>query len=441
MRRFQLIALTLVCLLALAACGGTRDAVPPPQGAAGEEDGGGVTVYDCGGLQVALPSEYVDRLLVKTDFPGAEEHETRLISVYEKASSEASLADYGYEDGFLFGFLSMDQAAFEQTIGADVPGVEIFATGGERYYAYTFPTDVQFYRSGLSGSELLDHPDWAVWEELNEIGPQVQEDFLTRNGLQTFSIQDFLDHLSDGVDYAYVRYYPYAAVERDDSLYTQLFLRQPARQGEGGIWAVEQWMDAYGGQSLYFPDTGKPAAEYYAELQEACDAGEHPELLTPVGAAEFFVRELYGQETDVFSFEEVREPDRDYPERNQELQEMVYDLMFDEAVEDRDLLELVSEVKAENWDVLDRDLSGSEWYQPLMDALRNAAVGGDQQERDRAVMAFYLTGRGARRDFSPPLDEILQTQADADFDAFLTALETFSEEEREILQLNLSALR
>lgn len=442
MRRFQISALTLICLLALSACGGTRDAAqdPPPQDG-GAEDAGDVTVYDCGGLQVALPSEYVDLLLVETDFPDAGESWKPLISVYEKASYDAAVEDYGEGSGFLFGLLSINQAAFEQQISTGVPGVEVFATGGERYYAYTFPTDVQFYRSGLIGSELLDHPDWAAWSELNEIGPRVREDFLTRNGLQTFSIQDFLDHLSDGGDYTYVRYYPYATVERDDSLYVQLFLRQPARQGDGGIWAVEQWMSAYGDQSLYFPDSGKPAAEYYAELQEACDAGENPELLTPIGAAGFFVRDYLLRETDVFSFEEIQELDRGYTERNRRLQETVLNVMFDEDAEDRDLLELVSEARAENWDVLDRDLSGSDWFQPLIDAVANAAVGENQQERDRAVMAFYLTGRGARTNFSPSLDEILQTQADADYGAFLAALEEFSEEEQEILYLNLSALR
>lgn len=303
MRRFKAFALALACLLTLTACGGETGGQggvqdPPPQD--GGED---VTVYDCGGLEAALPNEYLDLLRVDTDFPDAEESWKPLISVYEKASYEAAEKDFGGGGGFLFGFLSMDQAAFEQHINADGDFARVFATDGERYYALTGPTDVQFYRSGLSGSSLLDHPDWKTWEKLCELGPLVQEDFLTRNGLSSYSSSQLLEQPFTYVgEHRYLKYYPCPDCDGGQSAFNMLVLSQPASQGQGGIWAVERWTDESGSLSLYFPDTGVPAAEYYSNLQLACDAGERPELLTPAGAAQAFVRDCFGRESSPEDF-------------------------------------------------------------------------------------------------------------------------------------------
>ena len=429
MRRFEAFALVLACLLTLAACGGESDDREPGPDAPPQDGGGDVTVYDCGGLEVALPNEYLDQLRVDTDFPDAGESWKPLISVYEKASYEAAAEDFGGGGGFLFGFLAMDQAAFEQHISSDGSGVDVFATDGERYYAYTYPTDVQFYRP--DAESLPDHPDWPVWETLCEIGPLVREDFLTRNHLQSFSVQDFLSQRADGGDGVWVRYYPYFVKDGDTRVYDQLLLRQPARQGEGGLWAVYQWLDGQGNQSLYFPDSGKPAAEHYAELQEACDAGEHPELLTPTGAAAAFVTDYFGHETAEGSFERVKEVNESYMETNQRLQQLVLDLEFrPEEVGDMDLLDCVGEATADNWGVLGRTMYGSDWFQPLMDAVAEAAVGEHQQSRDKAVMRFFLATRDARTDFQAPLGEILNTQGEADPAAFSAALAELPEEDQ-----------
>lgn len=48
--------------------------------------------------------------------------------------------------------------------------------------------------------------------------------------------------------------------------------------------------DEYGTSYLLFPDSGIPAANYYKKLQTECDAGQHQELLTPLGAAAEFVQ-------------------------------------------------------------------------------------------------------------------------------------------------------
>ncbi len=438
MRRIEIFALVLGCLLALSACGGPSpeggpDAAPAPENPPAQEDGGDVTVYDCGGLEAALPNEYLDLLLVDTDFPDAGESWKPLISVYERASYEAAMEEYGGGGGFLFGFLVMDQAAFEQHISSDGSGLDVFATDGERYYAYTYPTDVQFYRP--DAESVSDHPDWPMWEKLCELGSQVREDFLTRNNLQSFSVQDFLGQLDDGGDHVVLKYYPYFLKDGDTRIYDQLLLHQPARQGEGGIWAVDQWLDGHGNQYLYFPDSGKPAAEYYAELQEQCDAGEHPELLDPVGAAAAFVADYFGHETAEGSF--LLAPggvDQGYIERNERLQRIVLDLEFrPEEVDGMDLLNCGGEATADNWGALGRYMYGSDWFQPLMDAVAEAAVGDRQQDRTRLVMSFYLATRETRSDFSTPLGDILRSQREADPEAFAAALEALSPEEQALL--------
>lgn len=429
MRRIETFVLVLACLLTLTACGSETDGREPGPDAPPQDGGEDVTVYECGGLEAALPSEYLEQLRVDTDFPDGSESWKPLISVYEKASYEAAMEDFGGGGGFLFGFLSMDQAAFEQHICAGGSGIEIFATDGERYYAYTFPTDVQFCRPG--GEIDTESEDWRTWEKLCELGPQIREDFLTRNNLQSFNVQDFLSQRVDGGDHVFVRYYPYFLKDGDVRVYDQLLLRQPARQGEGGIWAVDQWLDTSGNQYLYFPDSGKPSAEYYAELQEACDAGEHPELLTPIGAAEAFVKDYFGHEAAGDSFEEAREVDRAYMERNARLQNLVLNLEFrPEDVDGMDLLSCVGEATADNWGVLGRYMYGSDWFDPLMDAVAKAAVGENQQDRDRAVMSFFLATRDARTDFRTPLSGVLWTQAVADPGAFTAALAEFPEEDQ-----------
>lgn len=424
MRHLDLFALVLACLLTLTACGGeTAEGTvdpenPPPYPPFTSKN---ATLQCVDGLYIALPMEYSGLLYLDSAFPDAGESWKPLISVFEKNSYEAAMEDFGGGGGFLFGLLVMDQAAFEQHISAGSPGIEVFATDGERYYAYTFPTDVQFYRPGLSGSNLLDHPDWETWERLCEIGPLVREDFLTRNNLQSFDVQDFLNQQADGEDYLCVRYYPYFVQDGDTHDYYQLLLRQPATQGEGGLWAVEQWLDEYGTPSLYFPDSGKPAAEYYAELQEQCNVGEHPELLTPLGAADAFVKEYFGHKTYDISFETAREINQDYMEQNQRLQEMVSAVMFDKDIDQRELLECAGNASADNWGVLDRNLYGSDWFVPLMEALAEAAVGEDQQWRDTMVYQCLLSTWHSKKDFHTPLETILQTQKEVDPDAFAAA--------------------
>lgn len=419
MRRFTILTLVLTCLLTLTAC---QEPAAPVQDA----DPDALTLFDCGGLQAALPSVYLDLLHIERN-AGTEDGQTHLLSVYEKASYDYAQSEYGEAGGFLFGLMALDQAAFEQFIGADGSGIEVFAADGQRYYAYTYPTDVQYLRP----DEELDteSEDWKLWEKLNEIGPSVREDFLTRNQLQTFSIQDLASQ-PFALDETHVclRYYPYFLRDGDTRIYYDLLLSQPVRQGEGGIWAVERWISEFGIQALYFPDSGRPAAEYYADLQTESEA--HPELLTPFGAAAVFVSDYFGHETAEDSFEWVSEVDQEYMERNQRLQETVLDLMAGRNVDPLTLLDCIGDTTADNWGVLGRRLYGSDWFQPLMQAVTSAAVGGEQARRDRNMMSFYLAVLDAETDFRTPLQSILSRQNEADPDAFQTALADFTAEEQ-----------
>ena len=438
MRRLEVFTLALACLLTLTACGGGaeapdagRDPLPPDGG----ED---MTVYDCGGLSVALPTEHLDLLRVDTDFPDAEESWKPLISVYEKASYEAAMEDFGGGGGFLFGFLVMDQAAFEQHINADGDFARVFATDGERYYARTGPTDVQFYRSGLSGSCLLDHPDWKTWEKLCKLGPLVQEDFLSRNRLSTYNGSQLLEQPFTYVgEHVYLQYAPSVDSDGSRNIFDTLILSQPATQGQGGIWAVERWLsDGY--VSLYFPDTGVPAAEYYSNLQRACDAGKRPELLTPEGAAQAFVRDYFDQESSPEDFVECDADTVAYAKANLHFRKLVLDLMDGRDVDNEDLLNCAAVVTGETLGILGRSAYASEWWPALRDALEAAAIGDAQQDRDRNMLAFFLTIPNI---YKEDLASILQAQALADFDAFTAAFEEFPEEDQTYIQMNTSVFR
>ena len=143
------------------------------------------------------------------------------------------------------------------------------------------------------------------------------------------------------------------------------------------------------------------------------------------------MKDYFGHETAEGSFERVPEVDQGYMERNQRLQQLVLDLEFrPEDMEDMDLLNCVGEATADNWGVLGRFMYGSDWFNPLMDAVAKAAVGENQQDRDRAVMSFFLATRDARADFQTPLSGILATQAEADSPAFEAALSEFPEEDQ-----------
>lgn len=155
---------------------------------AGGSADGDYTLYDCDGLTVAVPNEYIDQLIVRT---GEElENGAALISVYEKASVEAAAADEIDDPirgglGWLFSLLRYDQEQYEQYLNGSHDGRSVFAQDGEWYYCYATATDARFY---FGGGKLPIEEALAQWEMLNDqVCPSIRDDFIERNGLTPYS--------------------------------------------------------------------------------------------------------------------------------------------------------------------------------------------------------------------------------------------------------------
>lgn len=433
MHRFWKILFPLLSAFLLCAAAGCASADPAPS----QEDPAGpeTTVFDCGGMQAGIPTQYLDLLLIETNSPEAAANGgwLPLLHVREKASVEAAEANWGDGDGFgfLFSINALDQAAFERHLCADGSGVSIFAKGGDRYYAKVYPTDVQFYRS--DGTIDTESEDWKQWEILCDLGEQVCGDFITRNGLTPYDESSFWERefTYDG-NHAYVNYYPYFTFDGDKRIWDTLVLSQPARQGEGGIWCVERYYDASGNVYPWFPDSGMAAADYYAELQAACDAGRQPELLTPLGAAKHFEEQEYGlRETLPKSFSPADGVDFAYIETNQRINRLLSSLYFDREVDSLELLDCMGVFTPDNWGVLGRSHYGSDWWTPLRAALEEAAVGQGQETRNRDMMRLYLSSHGQ---FEEAIAGFLQAQQNADPAVFDAVLSEFSQADQARLQ-------
>lgn len=428
------LALTAALLLAVTVgCAAPAPAAPeetPPAQTQPEE-----TLYDCGGLEAAIPAQYEGKLVVKLSGRTERPWGVPLLDVYEKASLDAFEADYGRSEGvgFLFGIARLDQAAYEQHLVNDYGGVHPFARDNAgNYYAQTNATDVQFYRA----DNVIDQQsaEWKAWEELGALGDQVMADFTERNGLTPYDDSTFYDRsfTYDG-DHAYVKYYNYYDFDGDKRMWQTLVLSQPAAQGEGGIWCVERFYDV-GGEVYYaFPNVGSSAAEHYADLQAQCDAGERTDLLTPLGAALDFVRTggWYNDETVTAESLAVTDgPDTEYFELNAAMRAALHShtgagLDFSDP-DDPTIplfLERLSAFTPDTWGVLGRYEYGFDWWTPIKDAVTQVAVGTDQESRDAAVMHLYLTVPG--EPYRGDLAAILQAQRSADADAFDAAAAAF----------------
>ena len=423
----------LLCLL-LAGCGQAEPPAPAPEAPPAEAPPEFPESRDPHDLEIVLPEEYRDLLIVTTEFEAADEHRIPLLSVQEKASVEDSEKDYGSSDGigFLFGITAMDQVGFERLLMYDDSGCSVFARDEDWYYAKTYPTDVQFYRSG--GIIDTQTEDWAVWETLNALGDQVCDDVMDRNGLTPYSQREVWNQpFTWEGGHAYAKYYTYYNFDGSKAQFDTLVLSQPAKQGEGGIWCVERLYDEYGTLYLNFPDSGMPAADYYADLQAACDAGQRPELLTPLGAAKAFVSgSTWYRDTPTGENVELTDGiDSDYSEVNRRMSRVIASLLVQpEEVTDQEVLDCAGSFRTDTWGVMGRNFYGSDWWTPLQTALENAAAGDGQADRDQKMMRFYLTSYGQYAAF---IGRLLQKQRTADPDAFAEALAAFYPEQQALL--------
>ena len=281
------LAATLALALALTGCAAVSGAAPgaspapaPYQSALLDD----AALYDLDfDLRMALPKDLEDQLLVKLP----EEGDPFLVSVWERRSYEA--AGGGDTDmGWLFTLARWDQVQYEQYLVSDGSGASPFACKDGWYYVYFHPTDVRFYSDSQDQATLEEQG--RAWETLNARLPEeVKPDFIARNGLEAW---DDGMYLHDGClwegDHRYVCFRT-----GDGSESITLLLSQPARQGAGGIWCVEGWMDNnYGTRYLVLPgDTGTTAADYYTQLQQQADGGAQRNLLEPLGAAKAWLAE------------------------------------------------------------------------------------------------------------------------------------------------------
>ena len=253
-------------------------------------------LYDLGGgLTLAIPTDIVEDTMVLFEEDLGDGSEPVFPRVYHRSSYEAAIEDFDAPMGFLFSFFRYDQVGYEQNYLAvhGGTGQTIFARDGEWYYGMAYPTDVQFYTA--DGDQDTDSADYRRWEYVCSRIPDIQADFIVRNGLTPYDGGAELNQpfLWEG-EHRYVEIH-----SADYAVSLTLLLSQPVTQGSGGIWCVEGSFDNnYGGWGRELPyGIQVTAAEYYANLQAQVDQGHRPGLLDPVQAAMDWYREKYDAET------------------------------------------------------------------------------------------------------------------------------------------------
>ena len=253
-------------------------------------------LYDLGGgLTLAIPTDIVEDTMVLFDEDLGDGSEPVFPRVYHRSSYEAGMEDFDAPMGFLFSFFRYDQVGYEQNYLAvhGGTGQTIFARDGAWYYGMAYPTDVQFFTA--DGDQDTDSADYRRWEYVRSRIPDIQADFIVRNGLTPYDGGAELDRpfLWEG-EHRYVEVH-----SADYAVSLTLLLSQPVTQGSGGIWCVEGSFDNnYGGWGRELPyGIQVTAAEYYADLQAQVDQGHRPGLLDPVQAAMDWYREEYAADT------------------------------------------------------------------------------------------------------------------------------------------------
>ena len=243
----------------------------------------------------ALPAELADKVVVveKNDLKS---YSSGILATYYYAP------DYNTEwGGLLLQVGRYSQVGFEQSYYSWelTGGWAYLGRSGDWYYACHSPTDVNFNPDHYGDYQATGAALMAWLEELAAgagLTPMEEDSFYQRvNGVLSYPHGEHLR----------VSYRPYYGLsgyeEVADTVYT-LVLSQPTTQGERGIWCVDRWMDQNGTRYLVVPETDQPMDDYYAALQDACDAGERPDLLDPVAVALDFEEDWSGRDLSPDAF-------------------------------------------------------------------------------------------------------------------------------------------
>ena len=288
-RRPRMMAATLVCVLLLAALAvGCTFTAARPQ----ESDQADLPLDS---RIIQPPQSLLDKGIVMTQDQSQYFNEGLLASFYYQPDYD------GQGMGWICDIVRLTPVEFEQEF---VPywfsgGVTCLGRDEDYYYVYAFPTDVRFdpahAEEAQSARQALD--GW-----LDEL-------LSTQSGLTPLEedpvYQGLMGECFWPGRHINVQFYPYYGLsgygEMEDTVYT-LVLSQPVRQGEGGIWCVDRWYDGNGNAYYAIPQLEVTMAEHYAALQEACDRGDRPDLLSPREVALAFEEEDSGRDLSLDAF-------------------------------------------------------------------------------------------------------------------------------------------
>lgn len=395
-----------------------------------------VTLYKRDGLTIAIPKEYASQLFVEPDAAG---DESILISVYQKSAREKQPGT-----GFLFSIARYTEAQYEQFLCSDGSGKSFFAKDDTHYYGFFFPTDVQ------------TTDDYEAYEQLFlSVGDFVRSDFVERNGLTAYSDQEFFGktYTYDG-EHVFIKYYPYYAANGSKDEVWTLYLSQPVKQGDDGIWCVERWRDQYGNVYPHFPnEDGVPSREHYAALQAEIDAARQDtvfdprlSLLNPEQAAMEFVERVFGHRpADPASFERAENsgvPADLFAESTGDIDDYMPGLIAGETVSPYDLLPCLESFTRTTWNDLTAAY-GSGWWDPFWNALRDAAVSDMRSDPNDQIMRNYYLGKAflaADGAYTEMVSDIVLTQWRYDSRLYNVAMKRLPVDEAEALRSHLTYL-
>ena len=210
--------------------------------------------------------------------------------------------DYGTDwGGWICSVEQVTPAAFEQSYPSWelTGGYTCLGRDGGGYYIASTPTDVNFDPAHQEGYRAASEALTAWLEETLAACPGVTP------AAEDPVYQAFRSEYTFPGNHVNVLFYPYYGLsgyeDKAEESYT-LILSQPVTQGETGIWCVDRWYDSAGNLHYAVPETDLTMAEYYGQLQEACDQGHRPGLLDPIQAAAEYMEAWTGRSLSLDAF-------------------------------------------------------------------------------------------------------------------------------------------